>query len=89
MRREIRAGMDNAEGEDVIFEVGPVTVELHVEVRRNSKAKAGMRAYFVVLQGEHEHGRSNSHTVAVVLNPLRWEAEAEDGEGGGGDRVPW
>jgi Trypsin-co-occurring domain 2 len=34
LRREIAQAMDDAQGETVIFELGPVTLELLVEVKR-------------------------------------------------------
>ncbi len=56
-------------GEEVWFKVGPVELEMAVELRADAKAKAGFKAW--VVSGDVEAGvaRGRTHRVMVTLTP--------------------
>ncbi|MGW5216188.1 trypco2 family protein [Streptomyces sp. NPDC004051] len=51
------------------FEVGPVELEFSVEMRREGKGKAGLRAWVVSAGAEASVAKASVHRVKLVLTP--------------------
>jgi len=69
IREELADAAERGAGQPVQFEVGPVNLEFTVELKRDARAKGGVKAW--VLSGDLEaglvHGRT--HKVSVTLTP--------------------
>lgn len=86
IRNELLNAAARGAGNDVTFQVGPIQMEFTVELRRDVRARGGIKAY--VLSGEVDAGRSRTrtHRVSFTLEPRRADGDpllvAADGEGG-------
>jgi len=71
VRDELLTAAARGAGTDVEFVVGPVELEFAVELRADTKAKAGFKAW--VVSGDVEAGvaRARTHRVKVTLTPKR------------------
>ncbi|MGI0493293.1 trypco2 family protein [Alkalinema pantanalense CENA528] len=71
LRRELVASSYASQGEGLRFEVGEVTVELHVEVERSLEAKSGIKFWVVELGGGGGEKDKSIHKVSIPLKPVR------------------
>ncbi|WP_329565141.1 trypco2 family protein [Kitasatospora sp. NBC_01266] len=69
IRRQLAAAADRAAGERFQFEVGPVELELAVELRRDVTVKGGVKAWVVRADAEAGAGRTRTHKITVSLTP--------------------
>ncbi|MCT2583347.1 trypco2 family protein [Actinophytocola gossypii] len=71
VRDELLTAAARAAGADIEFVVGPVELEFALELRADTKAKAGFKAW--VVSGDVEAGaaRARTHRVKVTLTPRR------------------
>jgi len=69
LRDELTAARELGQGQDVMFEVGPIDVELSVVVKRTGGGKAGLTIGVVALGGEASIGREETHRIKVTLTP--------------------
>jgi hypothetical protein len=87
--RAIRDGLTTAaeagEGAPLRFELGEIQMEFTVEVRRDARAKGGVRAWVVDAGAEAGAARGSTHRVAFTLKPTRgdgttggWRIAADD-----------
>jgi hypothetical protein len=51
------------------FEVGPVELEFSVEMRKEGKGKAGVKAWVVSASAEGSVSKASVHRVKLVLTP--------------------
>uniref|UniRef100_A0AAU3I528 Trypsin-co-occurring domain-containing protein n=1 Tax=Streptomyces sp. NBC_01393 TaxID=2903851 RepID=A0AAU3I528_9ACTN len=51
------------------FEVGPVELEFSVEMRKEAKGKAGLKAWVVSADAEASVSKASVHRVRLVLTP--------------------
>lgn len=71
LRQELIASITASQGEKLRFEVGEVTVELHVEMERSVNARGGIKFWVVELGGSGGTKDKAVHKVTVPLKPLR------------------
>ncbi|MGF1425105.1 trypco2 family protein [Kitasatospora sp. LaBMicrA B282] len=69
IRRQLSEAAERGAGQAVQFEVGPVALEFTVELKRDARAKGGVKAW--VLSGDLEGGvaQSRVHKLSVTLTP--------------------
>lgn len=69
IRQELLDASARGAGQAIQFEVGPVTLDFTVELRRDAKARGGVKAW--VLSGDLEAGVTHNRVqkVSVTLNP--------------------
>ncbi|MER5795755.1 trypco2 family protein [Streptomyces sp. NPDC001980] len=69
VRDELLSASSAAARENLRFEVGPITMEFAVEIRRDVSAKAGFKAWVVSADAEAKAGRTRTHKVSLTLTP--------------------
>jgi hypothetical protein len=69
LRNELTSARELGQGQDVLFEVGPVDVEFSVVISRTGGGKAGLTIGVVTLGGEASIGRDETHRIKVTLTP--------------------
>jgi hypothetical protein len=69
LRSELLLAMSAAENEKLKFELGPVEVELHVQVSTALKAGVGMKAWFLSASSEAGAQQAGVHKIKLILNP--------------------
>lgn len=75
VRRELAAAKLEGDGESINFEVGPVELELLLEVRKEGSGEAGVK-FGVSLGGRKGSSSASTHRVKLMLTP-------KDGADGG------
>jgi hypothetical protein len=71
LRAELRKAQDSGRGADVRFSVGPVEVELAVEVVRKAGGEASVKVLNLLsVGGKGEVSKGETNRVKVVLNPI-------------------
>jgi len=71
LREELRMAQDAGRGGDVRFSVGPVEVELAIEVVKKAGAGASIKVLNLLsIGGQGERSNSETNRVTVVLNPI-------------------
>ncbi|MBB5120390.1 hypothetical protein AF335_10710 [Streptomyces eurocidicus] len=80
----VREGLTTAaargRGEEIVFDVGEISMEFTVEIRRDVTGKGGVKAWVVSADAEASRGSTRTHRVAFTLTP-------KDARTGGGLRV--
>ncbi|MGW6898771.1 trypco2 family protein [Streptomyces sp. NPDC054919] len=86
MRDELLTAAVRGAGQEVVFDVGTVELELVAELRTDAKAEAGFKAWVVSGDAEAGVSRGRTHRVTLSLTPSR----ADDGDVlvGGDSRRP-
>ncbi|WP_382035954.1 trypco2 family protein [Streptomyces aureoversilis] len=71
VRDELMNAAAQGAGSDVTFKVGPIALEFTVELRKDARARGGIRAF--VVSGETDAGmsRTRTHRVSLTLEPVR------------------
>ncbi|MEV0565218.1 trypco2 family protein [Dactylosporangium sp. NPDC050588] len=69
IRRELSEAALAAQGADVQFPVGQVTLELQVGVTRSGEANAGVNVWVLGLGASGQYSKESVHTITVVLDP--------------------
>lgn len=71
LRDELLTAATRGAGQEIAFTVGPIELEFTVELRKDTTAKAGFKAW--VLSGDVEAGagRTTTHRVTLTLTPKR------------------
>lgn len=69
IRQELLDAAKRGDGQPIQFEVGPVALDFTVELKRDARAKTGVKAW--VLSGDLEGGiaQNRVHKVSVTLTP--------------------
>jgi Trypsin-co-occurring domain 2 len=70
LRAELVSAIEEGEGEALRFGVGPVELELQVEVSREVGGKAGIQFWLVSIGGEGSRSSGSVHTVRLTLSPV-------------------
>ena len=88
VRDELLAAAQQGADADVRFEVEQVQVEFTVDLREDSGAKGGFKAWVLSGDAERSSGATRGHRVAVTLRPhprgellVAGEERAEEGPG--------
>lgn len=69
LRDELLAASAAGVGSSLPFAVGPIELSFEVELRVDTKAKAGFKAWVVTGEVEAGAGRTRRHRVSVTLTP--------------------
>ena len=69
VRDELLQAAAAAQDENLRFEVGEVSMEFSVEIRKDANAKVGFTAWVVTAGAGGGVGRSDIHKVALSLRP--------------------
>jgi hypothetical protein len=71
LRSELRKAQDSGRGADVRFSVGPVEVELAVEVIKTAGGEASIKVLNLLsVGGKGEVSKGETNRVKVALNPV-------------------
>lgn len=70
VRQELTVSIEEAEGADIRFQVGEVTLELEVEVQRVSGRKGGLKVWVLEAGGEKSRSDSHTHRLSVPITPV-------------------
>jgi hypothetical protein len=69
VRRELQLAQQRGAGQAVQFRVGPVELQLQVEMGTSVRGEGGIQVWVVSAKGSGERTSSTSHTVRVQLTP--------------------
>jgi hypothetical protein len=69
LRDQIVEAQQRAAGHPLRFVMGPVTVELEVELERSGALSGGLRFGVVSVDGRGERSNRSAHRVTVTLTP--------------------
>jgi hypothetical protein len=71
IRDELLEGVQRAAGKTLAFAVGPIEMEFTVELRKDVRAKTGVKAWLLTADAEAGRSRSSVQKVKLVLTPKR------------------
>jgi len=69
LRKEIGAAMEAGRGEALKFALGPVELELEVQLAQKAGAKGGLKWVVVSLGAEASSTETSKHKVRLTLTP--------------------
>lgn len=69
LREQLAAAQREADGSDVRFRVGEVTVELAVQLTRTGSGGGSLRFGVVSAEGKRERAQSTTHRIQLTLHP--------------------
>ncbi|MFF0298373.1 trypco2 family protein [Kitasatospora sp. NPDC004615] len=69
IRLELLDASERGRGQAIQFEVGPVTLDFTVELKRDARAKAGIKAWVLSADTEAGVASTRTHKVSVTLTP--------------------
>jgi hypothetical protein len=70
LRAELVDAVRQAEGEELLFALGPVELELQVEVSKEARGEAGIKFWLVSIGGSGSQSSATTHTVKLSLSPV-------------------
>ena len=70
LRAELVAAARQGRDEEVRFALGPVELELQVEVSKEAAADAGVKFWLVSVGGRGSRTAATTHTVRLSLSPV-------------------
>lgn len=70
LRRELVAAVQEGQDEKVRFALGPIELELQVEITREAGGDAKIGFWVVAFGGSAGRATGSSHTVRLSLNPV-------------------
>ncbi|MEV6341348.1 trypco2 family protein [Nocardia vinacea] len=70
LRAELNKAMTEGQGEDLRFGLGPVELELHVDVKNEHSGEGGIKFNVITLGGRKSRSNTNSHKIKLTLNPI-------------------
>jgi Trypsin-co-occurring domain 2 len=77
LRSELQKAQDAGRSSDVRFSVGPVEVELAIEVIKKAGGEASVKVLNLLsIGGKGERSRAETNRVKIVLNPIGVNGEA-------------
>ncbi|MFD7321919.1 trypco2 family protein [Streptomyces sp. NPDC059875] len=83
LRDQLASAQRAADGSDIRFRVGEVTVEFAVQLTRTTGGGGALRFGVVGADGKREHANSTTHRLQITLHPR--SGGAGGGAAGGGD----
>jgi Trypsin-co-occurring domain 2 len=86
IRDELLRAAASGSSSDVAFEVGPIQLEFSVELRRDARARGGIRAFVVSAEADAGMSQARTHKVSLTLTPCETATRdplliAAEGEG--------
>ncbi len=70
VRRELDQAQEQAQGEDILFELEKVELEINVAVTQTGKGEGGIKLHVVNLGAGYERSHENVQTFKVTLKPV-------------------
>lgn len=70
LRTELTKAMADGEGEQLLFGLGPVELELHMEITNETSGEGGIRFNILTLGASKSRANANSHKITLTLHPL-------------------
>ena len=71
VRDELLKAAEQGQDQDIRFQVGDITMEFSVEIRKDAQAKLGFTAWVITAGAGGGIGRSDVHKVTLSLHPHR------------------
>jgi hypothetical protein len=75
LRRELVESIEAAEDSDLRFTLGPIELELAVQLSSDGHGEAGVHFWVVSLGAGASRQRAVTHTVKLSLTPVQGEGE--------------
>jgi hypothetical protein len=75
LRRELVAAVEEGEDEGVRFALGPIELNLQVQIKRQAGGDAKIGFWVVSLGGKAASSTGTTHTVRLSLNPVLASAD--------------
>lgn len=70
IRAELAAAMADGAGHDLKFDVGPVQLDLAIDVTGQAGGEAGIKVWVLSLTGNASAAVTHSHRISVTLQPV-------------------
>jgi hypothetical protein len=77
LRQELTRAMQQSEGEDLRFQLGPVELAVDVVVERSGDASGGVRFWVVDAHADGRLASSLTQRIRLVLDPRRTDRPGE------------
>lgn len=71
LRRELVAAVTEGEEQEVRFALGPIELELQVEVSSTGAGEAGVRFWVLAIGGKAERTSGRTQTLRLTMTPVR------------------
>jgi len=78
LRTELAAAIAAGEDDDLRFALGPVELELQLELTRQREGQAGIAAWVLTAGGKRTRGETSMHTVRLTLTPVGPDGKPHD-----------
>lgn len=75
LRAELVEAVRQAEGEELLFALGQVELELQVGVSKEAGGEAGIKFWLVSIGGSGSRASSTTHTIRLSLSPVSASGE--------------
>jgi Trypsin-co-occurring domain 2 len=69
LRQELTDAITAGADEDLRFALGPIDLEIQLEVSRSAEANAGVRFWVISVGGSGERASRSTHTLRLQLTP--------------------
>lgn len=70
LRAELTKAMTEGQNEQLRFGLGPVELELLLDIKNETGGEAGIKFNVITLGGRKTRGRTDSHKITLTLNPV-------------------
>jgi len=78
LRRELIAATKEGEDAPLRFALGPVNLELQLEIGREVGGEAGVAFWVVTIGGKGSRTSSTTHTIKLTLTPVGPSGKPDD-----------
>ena len=70
LRQELSQALAEGKGQEVQFKLGPIELDLQLQVENKVGANAGIKWWLISLGGSGEHSSGRTHHLKLTLQPL-------------------
>jgi hypothetical protein len=70
LRVELTKAMAEGQGEELLFGLGPIELELLMDIKNETGVEGGIKFNIITLGGRKLRALANSHKITLTLNPL-------------------
>ena len=70
LRKELVAAIAEGDDADLRFALGPVELELELELTNQREGQAGIAAWVLTAGGKTSRGETSTHTIRLTLTPV-------------------
>ncbi len=88
LRAELTKAMAEGQDEELRFGLGPVELELLLDIKNETSGEAGIKFNIITLGGRKLRGRTNSHKINLTLNPVDSEGNPARIASSGKSKIP-